>query len=652
MTRPLAADAGATAAKVGRVDLKILREGEGTPLFLVPGLGCAPEELRALAEALAAKEGTIGIAIDTDARFASVEEMAALAIVRVRSRQPNGPYRLGGYSFGALVAFEMAGQLIAAGESIEHLFLIEPALDESHWPRNIWLRALARRSAVQISRIATMRPAAASAELALRTRRLAARFRSRAGGGVTGTTPIRRLFGRYRPGPYTQKIVLIAAIHDRHFGVDPAALWRGLVQNVSLRRIEADHLSILRDPDSVAAVAAVIDHEIALGDGRWPGLRPMTGFQRPMLVTTMRWFSTARLGQALEEAGFAVSACRPPRHPLEDVEGIDAQFPLSRSTPLRDLRTAIARAGPDLIVPDDEHAIRLLGKLAERARMQDPAMAALIDRSLRIMSRSDLAATAESLGIATPRTRAIDCREVVDDSASREGLPLVLKTDGSWGGRGVAIIRDRESIAEIWRSIAQPPPLWRALKRMIVDRDNLSFVQWARQSGPAINLQSFVVGRPAIVTGASLDGRLLGLVCMEVEESASATGPATVVRIIEHAGMSNTATRLIAELGLSGFSGFDFMLRPDGEAILIEMNARATPTAHLLLEGFQASGAMLALFPQSVMTPHVRPIATLDLPVRAPILTRRGLAMVGREQRPSVRVAHALRDWLAVKRFQ
>jgi pimeloyl-ACP methyl ester carboxylesterase len=46
----------------------------------------------------------------------SIEEMAACYIKALRQVQPQGPYRLGGWSFGGLVAFEMAQQLHQAGQ--------------------------------------------------------------------------------------------------------------------------------------------------------------------------------------------------------------------------------------------------------------------------------------------------------------------------------------------------------------------------------------------------------------------------------------------------------------------------------------------------------------------------------------------------------
>jgi thioesterase domain-containing protein/acyl carrier protein len=57
----------------------------------------------------------------------TIEELARDHIERVRSIQPHGPYRLAGYSFGGLVALEVAQQLQRAGETMELLFLLDPS---------------------------------------------------------------------------------------------------------------------------------------------------------------------------------------------------------------------------------------------------------------------------------------------------------------------------------------------------------------------------------------------------------------------------------------------------------------------------------------------------------------------------------------------
>jgi len=53
----------------------------------------------------------------------SVEAIASAYLDDIRSVQPEGPYWLGGYSFGGTVAYEMAQQLVRTGEEVRMLFL-------------------------------------------------------------------------------------------------------------------------------------------------------------------------------------------------------------------------------------------------------------------------------------------------------------------------------------------------------------------------------------------------------------------------------------------------------------------------------------------------------------------------------------------------
>jgi amino acid adenylation domain-containing protein len=65
--------------------------------------------------------------------FSRIEDIAAHYVEEIRSIQSDGPYSLGGYSFGAIVAFEMARQLQARGQEIVLLAILDqtPAPDRS-----------------------------------------------------------------------------------------------------------------------------------------------------------------------------------------------------------------------------------------------------------------------------------------------------------------------------------------------------------------------------------------------------------------------------------------------------------------------------------------------------------------------------------------
>ena len=71
----------------------------------------------------------------------SFETVAATHIEALRAIQPEGPYLLGGFCNGGLLAYEMARQLEAAGERVDFLALIAPSAPVQYEP----LRALSKR---------------------------------------------------------------------------------------------------------------------------------------------------------------------------------------------------------------------------------------------------------------------------------------------------------------------------------------------------------------------------------------------------------------------------------------------------------------------------------------------------------------------------
>ncbi len=57
-----------------------------------------------------------------------IEDMAAQYVRELRAVQPHGPYLLSGWSLGGLTALEAARQLVAAGEPVELVALLDTYL--------------------------------------------------------------------------------------------------------------------------------------------------------------------------------------------------------------------------------------------------------------------------------------------------------------------------------------------------------------------------------------------------------------------------------------------------------------------------------------------------------------------------------------------
>ena len=103
--------------------------GSQEPLFFVHDGWGGIMFVRELARLLETDRTIYGIRPPAlDGKYAiprTIEAVAAEYIEAIRQKQPHGPYMLAGYSFGGFVAFEMARQLMALGESVRYLGIID-----------------------------------------------------------------------------------------------------------------------------------------------------------------------------------------------------------------------------------------------------------------------------------------------------------------------------------------------------------------------------------------------------------------------------------------------------------------------------------------------------------------------------------------------
>ncbi len=63
--------------------------------------------------------------------YATAEEMAAFYLNTIKEHFPHGPYRLAGWSFGGLIAFELAQQFRAQGDEVAFLALFDTQLSDT-----------------------------------------------------------------------------------------------------------------------------------------------------------------------------------------------------------------------------------------------------------------------------------------------------------------------------------------------------------------------------------------------------------------------------------------------------------------------------------------------------------------------------------------
>jgi amino acid adenylation domain-containing protein len=79
----------------------------------------------------------------------TVEEMARSYVAEIREVQPHGPYHIAGFCSGSIIAFEMAQQLLGAGETMGLLGLIDnEAPSPSKWNSHRWGRSMLLRESL------------------------------------------------------------------------------------------------------------------------------------------------------------------------------------------------------------------------------------------------------------------------------------------------------------------------------------------------------------------------------------------------------------------------------------------------------------------------------------------------------------------------
>ncbi len=217
--------------------------GTQTPLFCVHTIGGNLFHYYELARALPDGLPVMGLnAIGVEGLDAArwrVEDIAADCIAAMRSAQAAGPYRIAGYSSGGTVAFEMAHQLLAAGETVSFLGLLDA------WGPGIYQRApdsgLARRLA------ARLRPYLARDRL---VHAVLHRLGLRPPGGFPdGASAHWWAHWGYKWRAYPGRVDLYLAEMSRREASDPSLGWPALVSGaLVLHSVNGSHGLMMKTP--------------------------------------------------------------------------------------------------------------------------------------------------------------------------------------------------------------------------------------------------------------------------------------------------------------------------------------------------------------------------------------------------------------------
>src|SRR5208282_509035 len=107
-----------------------LKSGSGQPpVFIAHGLGGSVMDFFQVVKHIQTKHAIHGMqakGIDgVEEPLDRIEDMARYSLDAIKQLQPHGPYLLVGFSLGGLVTLEMAQQLIAEGETVGLLAMLD-----------------------------------------------------------------------------------------------------------------------------------------------------------------------------------------------------------------------------------------------------------------------------------------------------------------------------------------------------------------------------------------------------------------------------------------------------------------------------------------------------------------------------------------------
>jgi thioesterase domain-containing protein/acyl carrier protein len=250
--------------------------GSRSPLFCLPGGAGHVLALRDLLLQLPSEQPVYGFegksiiaddqsgagegAADGDAPVqARIEKIAAAHLEDVVKIQPHGPYYLTGLCFGGLVVFEMARQLIAGGEQVAFVGLLDPPVPGLTYATLTLsaLRAsfgrLMKKSWPQRIEVSKKTASVLWQNVTARWQRFLLRlFAGRqVGAKLDRKALIYQAVLCYRPGPYRGILTIFlpeenSLLRNQH----AEAQWRKLVGGLEVRSVPGDHGIFFREPQA------------------------------------------------------------------------------------------------------------------------------------------------------------------------------------------------------------------------------------------------------------------------------------------------------------------------------------------------------------------------------------------------------------------
>jgi thioesterase domain-containing protein len=221
--------------------LVLLKPGaENPPVFIAHGLGGSVMDFFQPVRHIATDHPIYGMQVrgidGLDEPLERVEDMAEFYLDAIKKLQPRGPYILVGYSLGGLVVLEMAQRLLAHGEKVALVAMLDAYPHIRYLSLAQRVRLIARQGRRGLHSLGNLSGSAPYQPPA----------------GVSLTPAMQRVrdsaylaLTRYRPRFYPGKIKFVRAEISSAFPDNAAAVWAPLAEEFNVETVPGDHLGMI-----------------------------------------------------------------------------------------------------------------------------------------------------------------------------------------------------------------------------------------------------------------------------------------------------------------------------------------------------------------------------------------------------------------------
>ena len=239
-------DASSIARMPGTINLQ--PAGAREPLFWIQG----GPLFRPLAANLDLNRPFLGVDFDEtekDLPLATLPEFAACLVRKIRAAQPHGPYHVGGWCVAGLLAYEVASQLLDAGQEVSLVVMLD-AVNPIHFCAIPKVRMMASKAAFHVRQMLRTRIGDVLPYLFKRTKGFVTEAANRAPEQAT-QFDLKLLAAAiaYRPKPIKARVLALQPAERPH-ARDLEQSWAAYLKhgNIEVRDVPGHHLTMFEEP--------------------------------------------------------------------------------------------------------------------------------------------------------------------------------------------------------------------------------------------------------------------------------------------------------------------------------------------------------------------------------------------------------------------